>query len=63
MPKESKPKTAETYNLASRQAFLRLPIPERQKILAAQAKKMVKHYETDREWLELQNTELIEYSD
>ena len=62
MPKEPKTKTTETYNLASRRAFLRLPISERQKILAAQAEKMITHYEADPEWLELQNTEFVEYS-
>ena len=61
-PIEPKSKSTETYNLASRRAFLRLPIPERRKILAAQAEKMITHYEADPEWLELQNTEFVEYS-
>jgi len=61
MPDKPKTKTTETYNLAQRRAFLRLPIPERRIILAAQAKKMITHYETDPEWQELAVIEFIEY--
>ena len=62
MSPEPKTETAETYDLAQRRTFLCLPIPERRIILAAQAKEMIAHYETDPEWRELQNTEFVEYS-
>jgi hypothetical protein len=37
-----------------RKAFLKLPLEERRKILAAQAEKLEKHYEEDKEgWQDL----------
>lgn len=46
-------------NHIDRQAFLRLPISERRKIMAAQAEKLIAHYKTDPEvkhWLAFAGT-------
>lgn len=37
----------------TRRAFFKLPIAERQRILAAQAEKMASHYSTDTDWKDL----------
>ncbi len=44
-----------------RQAFLRLPLEERRRILTQQADAMLSHYEQDTEWRELQNGDIVEY--
>jgi hypothetical protein len=36
-----------------RRAFMKLPLDERRRIMAAQAERMVEHYETDTGWREL----------
>jgi len=41
--------------------FIKLPIEERRRILAEQAKVMLSHYQEDREWQELQTGDLIDY--
>jgi hypothetical protein len=48
-------------SLVARQAFMKLPLCERQRILADQAAKMVAHYEQDTEWCEFQGGDFIEY--
>lgn len=45
----------------SRREFIKLPIEERRHILAEQADGMLGHYQTDREWQELEAGELIDY--
>ncbi|HZP80206.1 MAG TPA: hypothetical protein VFB21_01090 [Chthonomonadaceae bacterium] len=58
---------AETANaeqpltLEERRAFLRLPLAERRRILAEQAKRLEAHYEEDTEWREFQRGDIIEY--
>jgi hypothetical protein len=46
MAKTKSRSTQRPFTLAQRRAFLKLPLAERRKRLAAQAKRMVKHYET-----------------
>ena len=58
---ELETETAAPLTLIQRRAFFKLPLAERQKMLAAQAEKMVTHYETDPEWNELGSTEIVEY--
>jgi hypothetical protein len=45
----------------SRRELIKLPIEERQKILAAQSDLMLEHYQQDKEWQELQTGDLIDY--
>ncbi len=45
----------------SRRELIKLPIEERQKILAAQSDLMLEHYQQDQEWQELQMGDLIDY--
>ncbi|GAP95227.1 hypothetical protein [Leptolyngbya sp. NIES-2104] len=47
--------------LEQRKAFLRLPLAERQRILAEQADALTFHYEQDTEWKELQAGDIVEY--
>ena len=44
--------------MLDRRAFLKLPIAERQRILAEQAEAMVEHYEQDTSWQEWVNFDL-----
>lgn len=45
-----------------RQAFMKLPIAERRRILAEQAEAMAEHYEQDLEWREWVNFDVGEQS-
>jgi Mg/Co/Ni transporter MgtE len=45
----------------SRRELMKLPIEERQKILAAQSEEMLEHYQQNQEWQELQAGDLIDY--
>jgi hypothetical protein len=45
----------------SRREFMKLSLEERRRILAEQAELMLLHYQEDREWLELQTGDLIDY--
>ena len=44
--------------MLDRRAFLKLPIAERQRILAEQAEAMVEHYQKDTSWQEWVNFDL-----
>ena len=48
-------------SLIQRQAFLKLPLEERRRILAEQAEKMAAHYEEDMAWKTLEGEDIIEY--
>lgn len=48
-------------SLASRRAFMRLPLEERRRILAQQAEEMLSHYQHDTEWKELETGDFIDY--
>lgn len=48
-------------SLIERRAFMNLPLEERRRILAEQAKKMVSHYAQDSEWKDFQGGDIIEY--
>jgi hypothetical protein len=50
-----------TLTLTERQAFLRLPLEERQRILADRAEAMKEHYEQDVEWKDFLAGDIIEY--
>lgn len=52
---------SESLSLDQRQAFLKLPIEERRRILEAQAEKMISHYQEDSEWKELMAGDIIDY--
>jgi len=45
----------------SRREFMKLPLEERRRILAEQAKLMLRHYQQHKEWQELQTGDLIDY--
>jgi hypothetical protein len=45
----------------SRREFMKLPLEERRRILAEQAKLMLRHYQQDKGWQELQTGDLIDY--
>lgn len=45
----------------SRREFMKLPLEERRRILAEQAKLMLRHYQQDKEWQELETGDLIDY--
>ena len=47
------PKANAPYTLAQRLAFMKLSLEERRRILAEQAKQMVRHYEQDSDWREV----------
>ena len=51
--KSTEPDTEEPLTLAQRRAFLKLPLPERRRILAEQAERMADFYEQDAEVLNL----------
>jgi hypothetical protein len=56
-----KKKKIETWTLAQRRAFLKLPMAERHRILAAQAAEIADHYnDPDAEWRELEVHDLFE---
>lgn len=48
-------------SLISRRDFMKLPLAERQRILADQADAMVEYYETESEWRELQGGDFFDY--
>jgi acyl-CoA reductase-like NAD-dependent aldehyde dehydrogenase len=48
-------------SLSKRQAFLKLPIEERRKILAQQAEELLEHYAKDSEWKALMAGDIISY--
>ena len=54
-------RVGQPLSLVERRAFLRLPMEERRRILAEQARKMAAHYEKDSEWKELQGGDIVEY--
>jgi hypothetical protein len=49
------------YKNISRREFMKLPLEERRRILAEQAKLMLLHYQQDKEWQELETGDLIDY--
>ncbi|MEW6491987.1 MAG: hypothetical protein AB1589_05475 [Cyanobacteriota bacterium] len=48
-------------SLCDRRAFLKLPLEERQRILAEQGEEMAEHYQQNTEWRELQTGDIIDY--
>ncbi len=50
----------EPLSLIERRAFMRLPLAERNRILAEQAEKMVVHYEQDTEWRTLSGGDFVD---
>jgi transcriptional regulator with XRE-family HTH domain len=50
----------EPLSLIERRAFMRLPLAERNRILAEQAEKMVVHYEQDTEWRILSGGDFVD---
>lgn len=51
----------QSFSLEQRQAFLKLPLAERRRILATQAETMVSHYQKDSDWQELMAGDIIDY--
>lgn len=49
------------YTLEDRIAFLNLPVAERRRTLAEQAKGMVEHYKQDESWKDIQGGDILEY--
>jgi hypothetical protein len=55
---------AEAHNhvtMLARRELLKLPPSERRRILSEQAEKLKSHYETDTEWRELSEGDIVEY--
>lgn len=53
-------------NFIDRRAFMKLPLEERHRILAAQAEVMAAHYEQDlewREWVSFESAAIVEYQE
>lgn len=50
-----------TLALPQRRAFMKLPLAERQQILARQAEEMLEHYENSQEWRELEAGDIVDY--
>ncbi len=50
-----------TLTLTERQAFLRLPLEERHRLLADRAEAMKEHYKQDAEWKDFVAGDIIEY--
>ena len=48
-------------SLCDRRAFLKLPLEERQRLLAEQAEEMAEHYQQNTEWRELEAGDIIDY--
>lgn len=48
-------------SLQERQAFLKLPLSDRRRILETQAETMLSHYQQDSEWQELMAGDIIDY--
>jgi len=55
------PEKEKEFTLEDRRAFMDLPLEEQRKIMAEQAEKMVRCYEQDQEWKELQGGDIVEY--
>ncbi len=53
--------TSVKFQNISPSKFMKLPLEERRRILAEQAKLMLLHYQQDNEWQELQTGDLIDY--
>ncbi len=47
--------------VVERQAFMKLPLEERRRLLAEQAARLAEHYAQDTEWRELEGGDLVEY--
>lgn len=54
-------KLAETEGDLDRRSFLKLPLPQRRQILAAQAERIAPYYEQNSEWKEWLGGDLVEY--
>lgn len=50
----------EPLTLKQRRAFMRLPLEERRKIMAKQAKELADHYEADEEWREVEGVAFVD---
>ena len=48
-------------SLAERRAFMKLPLEERRKIMARQAKEMVSHYEIETVREKLEAADIVDY--
>ena len=55
------PETAEPLSLEDRQAFMKLPLKERRRIMARQAEGLVEHYNSDTEWKKTDGGDIYEY--
>lgn len=51
----------QSTSFEERQAFIKLPVSERRKILAVQAEKMASYYQGNTEWQELMAGDIIDY--
>jgi Zn-dependent peptidase ImmA (M78 family)/DNA-binding XRE family transcriptional regulator len=53
--------TEEPLTLKQRRAFMKLPLEERRKLIAKQARDLAEHYATDTEWREEEGGDIIDY--
>lgn len=61
LPNEADSVPAPVMTLAERRALLRLPLAERQRILAERAEAMADYYQQDEEWKEFLTGDILEY--
>jgi hypothetical protein len=53
-------KMKEPVSLVERRAFMKLPLADRRKIMARQAKEMAGHYEKDKSWKDLEMGDIVD---
>lgn len=54
-------KMKEPVSLVERRAFMKLPLLDRRKIMARQAKEIAAHYEKDASWKDLEGGDIVDY--
>jgi transcriptional regulator with XRE-family HTH domain len=54
-------KMKEPVSLVERRAFMKLPLLDRRKIMARQAKEIAAHYEKDSSWKDLETGDIVDY--
>ena len=53
-------KVKEPVSLVERRAFMKLPLVDRRKIMARQAKEIADHYEKDVSWKDLETGDIVD---
>jgi hypothetical protein len=59
LDKSMKMKMKASVSLAERRVFMKLPLDDRRKIMARQAKRIASHYEKDVSWKDLEAGSIV----